>query len=102
MLRFIQPGVVTLIGVALVVYGCVHIANQFPQTEVFYAAWQSLPHVWTILIFLLGLVAVIVGIALAVTGVRGVSRRLTEISQVFGGHRRMDPEEDYYDQPAYR
>ena len=102
MLRFIQPGVVFLIGIALVAYGCVHIVNQFPATEVFYSVWQRLPDVLTIGVFLLGLVAVAVGIVSIVSGVRGVRRRLREIRQVFGGHREIEPHEDYYDEPAYR
>ena len=103
MFRLIQPGVVVLIGIALVAYGCVHIVNQFPPPTVFQSVWQSLPDVLEIGVFLLGLIAVGIGIASMVMGVRGVRRRLREVRQVFGGHRRLDPEEeDYYGEPAYR
>jgi hypothetical protein len=75
MLQFIQPVVTLALGLALSVYGLTHSAHHYPGTTGFYALWQSLPALSSVLVFGLGIVAVLSGLALVMTAAQGLRQR---------------------------
>ena len=84
MLEFARPILSLMIGLALAVYGVVHIVMRFPAPSVFEAFIVNLPHVMAVLLFLIGIAAVIGGLIILTAGVRGLRGRLREINQTYG------------------
>lgn len=105
MFAFLQPVFLAVLGVALFFYGIFHSVTGFPAATVFSQVVQTLPSLLTVLLFSLGVLAVIVGVYLLISGVRGVRRQLHEIRHAYG-HRDVrsyrDDEDDRYGEPAYR
>jgi hypothetical protein len=101
MIQFFQPVGTLLIGVALSLYGLIHSANHFPGPTHLHTLWQSLPALSAVLLFALGAMAVICGLALLFVGVQGLRRRYRQINSAFGRPVEFDDEVDYRP-PAYR
>lgn len=107
MLHFLQPAATLFIGLALSVYGLIHSLRHAPQATAFQAAIQAMPDAIAVLVFAFGIAAILVGIVLLISGIKGVRKRTREINRVYGApHRRMRPDayEDDWDHghPAYR
>jgi len=107
MLQFLQPAGTVFIGLAMFIYGSVQALLHRPSPSSFQAAAQAMPDAIAVIIFGVGIAAVIVGVVLLVQGVMGVRSRTREISRTYGSpHRR--PRRDEYDEdgweghPAYR
>ena len=108
MFQLIQPAATLFVGFAMFTYGLIQAILHRPATSTFSTAIAALPDAAAVLIFLLGICAIITGIILLTTGIRGVKNRTREINRVFGhrpqGH--THPHDEYEDNwdthPAYR
>ena len=100
MLEFTRPVLSLLIGLVLAVYGIVHIVMRFPAPSVFDAFFANLPHAAAVLLFLVGVAAVIGGIVMLAAGVRGINGRLREIRRAYGGQS-VRPREHEDDQEGW-
>jgi len=85
MLEFTRPALSLLVGLVLAVYGIVHLVVRFPAPSVFEAFISNLPHVVAVALFQIGIAAVLGGLIMLTTGVRGIRGRLQEIQQTYGG-----------------
>ena len=88
MLHFMKPLFVSLIGLALLIYGTIHAFLHNPGLGGFAALWASLPAVSSILVFGLGILAALGGLILLVGGFRGLYRRYLQIRHAFGPRQR--------------
>lgn len=113
MLHFLQPAATLFIGLALSVYGLIHSLRHAPRATAFQAAIQAMPDAIAVLVFAFGIAAIIVGIVLLVSGIKGVRSRARDINRAYGrplprNGRRRDTrdqytyDEDWDDHPAYR
>ena len=110
MLQFLQPAGTVFIGLAMFIYGTVQALLHRPSASSFQIAAQAMPDAIAVIVFAFGIAAVIVGIVLLVSGVKGVRRRTREISNAYGrrrlrSHRPRDEYEDEWEHemhPAYR
>ena len=110
MINFIQPLGTVLLGLAMFAYGSIQTALHRPSGSSFQAAAQAMPDAIAVIAFAFGIAAVVVGIVLLVSGVKGVRRRTHEISNAYGrrrlrNHRPRDEYEDEWEHemhPAYR
>jgi len=93
MLQFMRPYFSFTLGVALTLYGVSHSAITFPSGPEFVSFWNQLPQVGGVLLFLIGLTVLACGIALLVTGVRGIRRRTRQIRHSYSAPR-YDHDED--------
>lgn len=84
MLQFLQPAATLFIGFAMFAYGVVQAVLHRPSPSAFSTAVAALPDAVAVLIFILGLAAILTGIFLLVTGVRGVRSRTREINHAYG------------------
>ena len=107
MLHFLQPAGTLFIGLALSAYGLIQSLLYRPSSTSFRATVAAMPEVVAVLLFALGLTAIIVGIVLLISGVRGVRKRAREIDRAYGMPRRQARRAEYEDDwdqghPAYR
>lgn len=103
MIAFLQPLLAALIGLGMLLYGILHTVTGFPPAEVFTAFWNALPQVISLLVFLLGVLAVVAGLVLLVMGVRGVHRRLLELRHMYGRRQGYGYDDrDAYGEVGYR
>ena len=112
MLYFLQPAATLFIGLALSVYGLIHSLRHAPQATAFQAAVQAMPDAIAVLVFAFGIAAIIAGIFLLVSGIKGLRGRAREINRAYGPRsrngRRREPHDQYGyddewdDHPAYR
>jgi hypothetical protein len=112
MLHFLQPAATLFIGLALSVYGLIQSIWHTPSIAAFQTAAQAMPDAVAVLVFGLGIAAIIVGIFLLITGVKGVRGRYRDIDRAYGRpHPRNDRHrderngysyDDWDDHPAYR
>lgn len=113
MLHFLQPAATLFIGLALSVYGLIHSLRHAPQATAFQAAIQAMPDALAVIVFAFGIAAIIVGIVLLVSGIKGVRSRARDINRAYGrplsrNGRRRDTrdqyayDEDWDDHPVYR
>ena len=84
MIQFLRPLLSTLVGLALLGYGLLHVVTHYPGATVFTALWASLPA----LVFMLGVTALIAGLVLLVLGIKGIRQRYREIDRAYSGRRR--------------
>jgi predicted PurR-regulated permease PerM len=84
MLQFLQPAATLFVGLAMFVYGVIQSLLHRPPFAAFQAAAQALPDAVAVLIFVCGLVAIMAGVVLLVSGIRGVRRRAREINHTYG------------------
>jgi hypothetical protein len=98
MVHVIQPALSAIVGFALAIYGFFHVATHIPPREVFHMFWSALPSVATVFVFLLGVIAIGIGLTLVTHGIQSVRRRMRTVNQMFRGSRmeQMDPDEDEY------
>lgn len=103
MSHLIQPVTTLLIGIAMAVYGLVHAITQFPDPAAFSSLVANLPAFSAVLLFALGLLALIAGVVLTVIGVRNLRRRWRRFGQLV---RHVESQPQYQDDdgwgPAYR
>ena len=107
MLHFFQPAATLFIGMALSVYGLFQSLLHAPSANAFQAAAQAMPDAVAVLVFAFGIAAIVVGIILLVSGIKGVRKRTREISRTYGSPPRPQRRETYDDDwehghPAYR
>ena len=107
MLHFLQPAATLFIGLALSVYGLFQSLLHAPSAHAFQAAAQAMPDAVAVLVFALGIAAIVVGIVLLVSGIRGVRNRTRQINRAYGSSHRQTRRDDYEDDwdhghPAYR
>lgn len=110
MLHFLQPAGTVFIGLAMFVYGTVQALLHRPSASSFQIAAQAMPDAVAVIVFAFGIAAVVVGVVLLVSGVKGVRNRTREISRTYGPRLRnhRPPREEYEDDweqemhPAYR
>lgn len=107
MLAFLHPLGSLFTGLALAAFGAFYSILRHPPASAFQVLAQAMPDAIAVLIFGVGILAVIVGVVLLVSGIRGVRSRTREINRAYGSpHRR--PRRDEYDDdgwdghPAYR
>ena len=84
MTRIVQPTLSLLIGLAMAVYGLIHAATHLPAGEHIRTLWASMPAAGAVGLFLLGLVAVITGVALIVTSGQALRRRVRQVDRALG------------------
>lgn len=116
MLNFFQPAAMLFIGLALSIYGLIHSVRHAPQATAFQAAMQALPDAIAVVVFAFGIVAIVAGILLLFSGIKGVRNRARDIHRAYG-HPHHGPrprnggrgprdqysyEDDWDEQPAYR
>ncbi len=100
MLQLIQPLASLFIGIAMTAYGLLHAITRFPGGDAFAALAANLPAVGSVLLFLLGLLAVIAGICLVVLGVRNLRRRWSQFDQIVRYSQRRQEYDDDGWEPA--
>ena len=106
MLQFLQPAATLFIGLALSVYGLIQSLLHRPSSASFQAAAQAMPDAVAVLIFALGIAAIVVGIVLLVSGIKGVRNRTREINRAYSAPHRPSRRNEYEDDwdpghPAY-
>lgn len=84
MLTFLQPAGTVFIGLAMFAYGLIQSFLHRPAASSFQAAAQAMPDALAVVVFGLGIAAVVVGAILLVSGVRGVRSRTRDISRAYG------------------
>jgi len=100
MTHFAQPLLSLLVGLALSAYGTVHAATHIPASSQLQVFWSAMPSFGSVLLFLIGVLAVVGGIALLASGMNGLKRRRMQIGRIYGESR--EPFEDEQDDhPAY-
>ena len=100
MLQFLQPAGTVFIGLAMFIYGSVQALLHRPSASSFQAAAQAMPDAIAVIVFAFGIAAVVVGIVLLVSGIRGIRSRTREINRAYGAsHRR--PRRDEYDDDGW-
>lgn len=113
MLHFFQPAATLFIGLALSIYGLFQALRHAPSATAFQTAIQAMPDAFAVLIFAFGIAAIVVGIILLVSGIKGVRSRAREINRAYGRPHPRDRsrgeqrdqfayEDEWEDQPAYR
>ena len=109
MLQFLAPAGTVCIGLAMFAYGLVQSLLHSPPAASFQATAQAMPHAVAVFLFALGIAAVVVGIVLLVSGIRGVRNRTRDISRAYGSrdrtHRRSSRDEfedEWEREMAYR
>jgi uncharacterized BrkB/YihY/UPF0761 family membrane protein len=107
MIQFLQPAGTVFIGLAMFIYGSIQALLHRPPASSFQAAAQAMPDAVAVVVFTFGIAAVIVGVVLLVSGIRGVRSRTREINRAYG-HRprnrsshRDEYEDDWDGHPAY-
>lgn len=81
MLELAQPLLQSLTGVALFLYGAIHLVTRYPGGQAFSQFLLAVPDVLVVLLFALGFLAVISGVLLLVKGVRGVRQHWRELDK---------------------
>lgn len=111
MLQFLQPAGTVFIGLAMFIYGTVQALLHRPSTSSFETAARAMPDAVAVIVFAFGIAALVVGIVLLISGVKGVRRRTREINNAYGRRRLRNhrPRDEYEDDdwdhemhPAYR
>lgn len=102
MTHLLQPILSALVGLALLLYGLIHSASNYPGSDNFRALWQSMPAFGSVGIFALGLAAVACGLTMLSTGVTGIRRRYQRLDALLHHDpREFDEDGDGY-YPEYR
>ena len=110
MLQLIQPIASLFVGLCMFVYGFIHSITRFPGGDAFAALAANLPAVGSVLVFLLGLLAIVAGVVLVVLGVKNFRRRWRKFGQIARHVERQpaypgdsgDDEGGWESEPAYR
>ncbi|MGB0766269.1 MAG: hypothetical protein ACPGYV_01010 [Phycisphaeraceae bacterium] len=109
MFQFLQPAGTVFIGLAMFIYGSVQALLHQPSASSFQVAAQAMPDAIAVIVFAFGIAAVVVGIVLLISGVKGVRRRAREINRAYGHRPHHRPSRDEYEDawenemhPAYR
>ena len=93
------------VGVAMTVYGLVHSVTRFPGGDAFAALAANMPAVTSVLVFVLGIAAVVAGIVLIVIGIKQTRRRWRRFNQVarhVEDRPSCEADDDGEWEPAYR
>ena len=101
MTRIVQPTLSLLIGLAMAVYGLIHPPNHLPAGEHIRTLWASMPAAGAVGLFLLGLAAVITGVALIVTSGQALRRRVRQVDRALGTGHLSDHERDLDSAPDF-
>ena len=105
MLQLLSPIASLFVGLCMFVYGLVHSVTRFPGGDAFAALAANLPAVGSVLVFLLGLLAIVAGVVLVVLGVKNFRRRWRKFGQIARHVERQpayDDEGGWESEPAYR
>lgn len=101
MFQFIQPAITLAVGLAMFAYGLIQSLLHRPSSSTFSTAVAALPDAMAVLIFILGLAAIVTGVILLVTGIRGIRGRAREINRTYGSPRRRRPPHDRDERDDY-
>ncbi len=99
MIQFVYPIVNLLVGLALAVYGLIHAATHVPAADQLHMFYSALPSLGSVLIFLLGVIAVGGGLSLLASGVQGIKKRKRQISRIY--RTSPEPYEEDEDERGY-
>ena len=99
MTQFIYPIVNLLVGLALSIYGLIHAATHVPAAGELHVFYSALPSLGSVLIFLLGVIAVGGGLSLLASGVQGLKKRKRQISRIY--RTSPEPYEEDEDREGY-
>ena len=105
MLQLLSPIASLFVGLCMVAYGFIHSITRFPSGDAFATFAANLPAVGSVLVFLLGLLAIAAGIVLVVLGVKNLRRRWRRFGQIARHVERQpvyDDEGGWESEPAYR
>lgn len=83
MTQFIYPIVNLLVGLALSIYGLIHSATHVPAADQLRMFYSAIPSVGSVMIFMLGVLAVGGGLSFLATGVQGLKKRKRQISRIY-------------------
>ena len=95
MLQFLQPAGSVFVGLAMLVYGSIQSLLHRPPASSFQAAAQAMPEAIAVCVFGIGIAAVVVGVVLLISGIKGVRSRTRAISRAYGSPRRRQRPEEY-------
>jgi len=99
MIQFAYPIVNLLVGLSLSVYGLIHAATHVPAANQLHMFYSALPSLGSVLIFLLGVVAVGGGLSLLASGVQGLKKRKRQLTRIY--RTSPEPYEDDEDERGY-
>ena len=99
MTQFVYPIVNLLVGLALAIYGLIHSATHVPGADQLHMFYSAIPSVGSVMIFMLGVLAVGGGLSLLATGVQGLKKRKRQISRIY--RTSPEPYEDDEDREGY-
>jgi uncharacterized BrkB/YihY/UPF0761 family membrane protein len=99
MTQFIYPIVNLMVGLALSIYGLIHSATHVPGADQLHIFYTAIPSLGSVLIFLLGVIAVGGGLSLLATGVQGLKKRKRQINRIY--RTSPEPYEDEEDERGY-
>ncbi len=101
MLQLVQPILSTVIGLMLAIYGLVHSFTYYPGGGVFAQLWASLPSIGSMLVFLIGVLALVAGLVLLYLGLNRARRRWKFMGKAMN-HPSADMDEDQQYGPGYQ
>ena len=84
-----------VLGLALAIYGIVHICLHYPGSAPFSALASNLPALSAVLLFVLGLLAITAGVAVTVASSRRLSRQWRQLKYLTERRREFAPDDDY-------
>jgi len=104
MTQFAYPILNLLVGLALSVYGLIHSATHVPAASQLNVFWSAMPSLFAVLIFVLGVFAVIGGLTLLTNGIQGLKKRKRQLSRIYAPSPEPfeEDEEEGYRQQYYR
>ncbi|MEX2215176.1 MAG: hypothetical protein WD768_13665 [Phycisphaeraceae bacterium] len=102
MIAFIQPLLASLIGLGLLLYGIIHSVSGFPPAQVFVTFWDSIPQMFSLLVFLLCVAAAVTGLVMLVMGIKGMRRRMLELRHMYGRRQHGYGYDQEYGDPRYQ
>ena len=85
-----------LLGLALAIYGIVHICLHYPGSAPFAALAGNLLALSAVLLFALGLLAIVAGVGVAVTSSRRLSRQWRQLKHLTERRREFVHDDDDY------
>ena len=97
MLQFLQPAGTVFVGLAMFVYGSIQALLHRPPASSFQAAAQAMPEAIAVFVFGIGIAAVVVGVVMLISGIKGVRSRTREIGRAYGSPRHRQRRDEYDD-----
>lgn len=105
MLNVFAPILNTILGLLLALFGLIHTLATYPGTAAFSALWASLPTLGSVGFFVLGIIAVIIGLVLLYRGIDRSRRRWRQVRSAVDRSpepREIEDEDEWEQRYAYR